>query len=60
MGKRGPAKGCIPWNKGKTGVQAAWNKGIPRTEKEKEAIRNGISEESRQIQSEIKKEQWKQ
>jgi hypothetical protein len=23
----GAKKGCIPWNKGKTGVQVAWNKG---------------------------------
>ncbi len=22
-------KGCIPWNKGKKGLQKAWNKGIP-------------------------------
>lgn len=27
-GKRPPLRtGCIPWNKGKTGVQIAWNKG---------------------------------
>jgi len=29
----GQPKGCIAWNKGKVGVQKAWNKGIPcRTE----------------------------
>lgn len=27
MGYRFP-KGCIPWNKGKKGVQVAWNKGL--------------------------------
>lgn len=32
-------KGCIPWNKGKTGVQIAWNKGIPHPEKTKEKMK---------------------
>jgi len=34
-------KGCIPWNKGKKGLQIAWNKGIPRTEEEKKNISKG-------------------
>ncbi len=27
---RGRCKGCIPWNKGKIGVQIAWNKGLTK------------------------------
>jgi very-short-patch-repair endonuclease len=52
-------KGCIPWNKGKTGVQLIWNKGIPRTPEEKEAISKGISKEARKRKSEIMKNRWK-
>ena len=28
---RGGKKGLAPWNKGKTGLQTAWNKGLPGT-----------------------------
>jgi group I intron endonuclease len=30
--------GAVPWNKGKIGVQSAWNKGIPRTPEERQKI----------------------
>lgn len=44
-GKASPLKGTktgrIAWNKGTTGLCVAWNKGIPRTEKDKAAIRKG-------------------
>jgi hypothetical protein len=33
-------KGHVPWNKGKTGVQTAWNKGISHSEKTKSKIGN--------------------
>lgn len=33
-------KGRIPWNKGKSGCQKAWNKGIPRPQETKNKISN--------------------
>lgn len=33
-------KGQTPWNKGKKGLQTAWNKGIPATEEEKQRLRD--------------------
>lgn len=35
-----PMKGRIPWNKGKTGLQVAWNKGTPFSEE----VRHKMSE----------------
>lgn len=35
----GQPKGCIAWNKGKVGVQKAWNKGIPCRTETKEKLR---------------------
>jgi hypothetical protein len=35
----GQPKGCIAWNKGKKGVQVAWNKGIPCRSETKEKLR---------------------
>ena len=32
-------KGNKPWNKGKKGLQTAWNKGIPRSEETKNKLR---------------------
>lgn len=34
--------GVAPWNKGKTGLQLAWNKGLPRTEIDKVKIRKAL------------------
>jgi hypothetical protein len=41
------------------GKAIPWNKGIPRTEKEKDNIRKGQTAEGRKRISESKKEQWK-
>ncbi len=48
--------GCTPWNKGKSGLQVAWNKGIPASEKRKEKQRHAmtgrvISKETREKMS---------
>lgn len=37
-GKQSPMKGKDPWNKGKTGVQTAWNKGKHHSEETKQKI----------------------
>lgn len=36
-------KGKTPWNKGKTGLQVAWNKGIPRTKETKEKLSKSLT-----------------
>lgn len=46
--------------KGKNKGNIPWNKGIPRTEKEKDAIRKGQSIEGRKRVSEDKKKAWKE
>ena len=38
-------KGNIPWNKGKTGLQVAWNKGKKLTEEQKKNMGGPLSEE---------------
>jgi len=38
--------GNVPWNKNKKGSQIAWNKGVPRTPRERKSISNGMSEMS--------------
>ena len=40
IGRTGKAVGLDPWNKGTTGLQEAWNKGIPCSEETKQKIRD--------------------
>lgn len=52
--------GCTPWNKGKFGLQVAWNKDIPVSEEQKEKQRiimtgRTLSEETRKKMSENRK-----
>ena len=61
-------KGIVPWNKGKKGLQAAWNKGISMTEEQKKKLSEAhkgeknpnygksLSEETRKKISEARKE----
>jgi len=47
-------KGREPWNKGKTGVQTAWNKGKNLTDEQKKNMGHPHTEETKQKLSEIK------
>lgn len=38
MARKGKGLGIEPWNKGKKGLQKAWNKGIPHSEETKQKI----------------------
>lgn len=43
LGIKPPSRlGTIPWNKGKKGIQKAWNKGIPMEEESRIKLRNSI------------------
>ncbi len=44
--------GHIPWNKGLTGRQTAWNKGLPSSEETKQKLREARSKQPRCIMSE--------
>ena len=47
-------KGKIPWNKGKKGVQVAWNKGISNKEAKKRMLINNPSKNRETILKQIK------
>lgn len=51
-------KGCIPWNKGKKGVQVAWNKGLPKEMQPRYGKKH--SEATKVLMSEIRKKRWQE
>ena len=52
-GRKGKGLGKAPWNKGKTGLQKAWNKGISCSEEVKEKIKNTIQNKTAEQKAEI-------
>lgn len=60
LGSKNPQFGKEPWNKGKKGVQVAWNKGLPgKKGADNPMWKGGITPEIRKIRNSRKYQEWR-